>query len=314
MRIVIIAAVEFGLAGLHCLVQLPAVKVVGVIGSNQPQRYSDYADLCAAAQDYGIAHMATDNINSARVLDWVRQQDAQVIFCLGWSELIKTPLLQATPLGIVGSHPSLLPNNPGRHPLIWAKVLGLKESGLSFFAIDEGADSGALLAQGRFTIDFEDTAHDLYQKMLKLSDQLLPSVVEVLQKQLKAPQISPGLVNTASSKASPKPLNQAAIAGNLWRKRSAKDGHIDWRMSTTAIVNLVRALSPPYPGATFSYGGQSYILWAVTPVPLPDDLDHEPGKVLAIVADKPLIKTYDGCVHLVEVSPQCHLQPLTCMD
>ena len=55
--------------------------------------------------------------------------------------------------------------NRGRHPLIWAKVLGLKKSGTTFF-MDEGVDTGDVLDQKEFEIIPEDTAADLYQKMI----------------------------------------------------------------------------------------------------------------------------------------------------
>ena len=51
---------------------------------------------------------------------------------LSSSNLIKKELLNLTPLGVIGFHPSLLPQNKGRHPLIWAKALGLKKSGTTF--------------------------------------------------------------------------------------------------------------------------------------------------------------------------------------
>ncbi|MFQ8877714.1 MAG: hypothetical protein ACLR7N_03875 [Roseburia hominis] len=43
--------------------------------------------------------------------------------------------------------------------------------------------------------------------------------------------------------------------GNVWRKRGKRDGEIDWRMSSRAIYNLVRALTKPYVGAHFVYRG-----------------------------------------------------------
>lgn len=51
-----------------------------------------------------------------------------MIFCFGWSRLIKPPLLELPPMGVVGFHPAALPKNRGRHPLIRALVLGLRET------------------------------------------------------------------------------------------------------------------------------------------------------------------------------------------
>ena len=50
-------------------------------------------------------------------------------------------------MGILGYHPSLLPFNRGRHPIIWALALGLKETGSTFFFMDENADTGDIVSQ-----------------------------------------------------------------------------------------------------------------------------------------------------------------------
>jgi len=50
-------------------------------------------------------------------------------------------------LGVIDFHPAALPANRGRHPIIWALVLGLQETASTFFFMDEGADSGDIISQ-----------------------------------------------------------------------------------------------------------------------------------------------------------------------
>ena len=78
-----------------------------------------------------------------------------IIFCFGWSSLIKSEVLNLTKLGVVGYHPAMLPNNRGRHPLIWAKILGLTQTGSTYFFMDEGADTGDILDQSSFEISID---------------------------------------------------------------------------------------------------------------------------------------------------------------
>src|SRR5690606_20335724 len=105
------------------------------------------------------------NINSVESIEWMSALQPDVIFCFGWSNLIKKQVLEMSRLGVIGFHPSLLPDNKGRHPLIWAKVLGLSKTGSTFFFMDEGADTGDILSQREFAIDFNDDAGSLYDKM-----------------------------------------------------------------------------------------------------------------------------------------------------
>ena len=74
-------------------------------------------------------------------------------------------MLTLPSLGLVGYHPALLPQNRGRHPIIWALALGLEETGSTFFFMDEGADTGDILSQRRVPITPEDDAGTLYDKL-----------------------------------------------------------------------------------------------------------------------------------------------------
>ena len=75
------------------------------------------------------------------------------------------------------------------------------------------------------------------------------------------------------------PQAQDPASGNSWRKRTPDDGRIDWRMPAENIRNLVRALRPPYPGATCRNNTAESIVWQVETVAgVAENL--EPGKIL----------------------------------
>src|SRR3546814_2327569 len=82
----------------------------------------------------------------------MRDAAPDLLLVWGWSTLVPKAVIDRARFGGVGFHPSPLPIGRGRHPLIWSIILGLEESAVSFFALDEGADTGAILAQRRFTI------------------------------------------------------------------------------------------------------------------------------------------------------------------
>ena len=94
----------------------------------------------------------TPNINSEEVIGWISNLAPDVIFCFGWSGLLKKELLQIPPMGVIGYHPTALPKNRGRHPITWALNLGLKETASTFFFMDDGIDSGDILSQKKVLI------------------------------------------------------------------------------------------------------------------------------------------------------------------
>ena len=160
-------------------------------------------------------------------------------------------------------------------------MLGLTEAASSFFLMGDTADSGPILSQTPIPITDQDTASSLYAK-----------VQAVIHAQIA--DITRGL-----RQGSLQPRQQDASRASYWRKRTAADGQIDWRMSAETIYNLVRAISHPYPGAHFVYQGKVIKLWRCNVV------DHanpntEPGKVLESGQGVLLVKCREGALRLIE--------------
>ena len=282
MKIVFIGSVELSAKILQKLFEISA-NVVGVITKESSLINSDFRDLKPIATLRGIPSIYANNINTEEIFFWIKKLKPDILMCFGWSNLIKKKILSVAPLGVVGFHPALLPKNRGRHPLIWAKVLGLKKSGNTFFFMDEGADTGDILSQNSFKITNEDDASSLYTKMVELAMIQIPK----LHDQLK------------SGKYTRKSQNKNS--GNSWRKRSLRDGAIDFRLSTQQICNLVRALAAPYVGAHITIKNNNYIVWKVqegNKESLKDNI--EPGKVLKVLENKIEVKTGDSSVWLVD--------------
>lgn len=280
MRIVFIGTVEFSLKALQKLIELN-VNIVGVCTKEKSNFNSDYANLSSVCEKYNIPYKYVNDINKKENIEWIKNLEPDIIFCFGWSSLIKKELLNLSPMGVVGYHPANLPQNRGRHPLIWALVLGLEKSASTFFFMDEGADSGDILSQVEFEIDYEDDAKSLYNKVsniaLKQIEDFLPKLENGNYKRIK----------------------QDHSKANYWRKRTKKDGEIDFRMSSRAIYNLVRALTRPYVGAHLVYKEKEIKVWRVEEVEC-NLKNIEPGKVLEVEDSKILVKCYDNAVRILE--------------
>jgi methionyl-tRNA formyltransferase len=283
MRIVFIGAVRFSAMMLEALIQMRA-NVVGVCTLADAPFNADHIDLTAMASRAGIAVCYTPDINSAESIEWIQKRSPDVVFCFGWSRLIKQPLFNLAPLGVIGYHPAALPANRGRHPLIWALALGLEQTASTFFFMDEGADSGDILSQKQLTIRETDDAGSLYER-----------ITEVAMAQLK--EFVPALKNGRYTRAS-----QVGALTNYWRKRSRIDGQIDWRMPARSIHNLVRALCHPYPGAHFMHKGQEIKIWR-TEIVSEKRNNLEPGKVLAVAKSDIVIKAGTDAVRLLNIDP-----------
>lgn len=288
MRIVFIGTVEFSKKTLQKLVEIKA-DVVGVCTKEKSNFNSDFADLTALCIENAIPCKFMDDINSGENIEWISSLKPDIVFCFGWSSLIKKKLLHLPPMGVVGYHPAALPQNRGRHPLIWALALGLKQSASTFFFMEEGADDGDILSQKDFEIKYTDDVQTLYNKVIDIA---------LLQIEEFVPQLE---------KKTYKRMKQNHSKANIWRKRGKVDGKIDFRMSGQAIYNLVRALTKPYVGAHIEYKNEDINVWKVKVIE--STLNNvESGKVLESKDGKLVVKTYDGAIeisqHEFKILPQ----------
>ena len=283
MRIVFIGAVTFSYSALEHLISMGA-DIVGVCTLKASKFNSDHVDLSQISALNGIPSLYTDNINSDETKDWIKYKAPDIIFCFGWSKLLKRRILELAPLGVIGFHPAALPANRGRHPLIWALVLGLEKTASTFFFMNHRADGGDILSQCDIQISDEDDASSLYNKMTQIA---LGQIEEFVPK-------------IASNKYLRQ--NQDKSLASSWRKRNIADGMIDWRMSARSIHNLVRGLTRPYVGASLLDGGQEVKVWK-TQLVFDVPVNIEPGKILKFEYGKPIIKCGEDAICLLVTEP-----------
>lgn len=281
LRVLFIGCVEASKIFLEVLLKYK-VNIVGVVTKKESNFNADFVDLAPICEKNHIKYRYTKNINEMGIIEFIYELEPDLGFCLGWSQLIGREVLKLFPRGVIGFHPAMLPQNKGRHPIIWALALGLSETASSFFMLDDGADTGAVVSQIRVSIRYEDTARTLYDKIMGVAQAQLIVLWE---------QICEGNVCI---------IDGDGQKGNTWRKRNKNDGKIDWRMSSTNIYNLVRALSEPYVGAHFEYDNKEYKIWAVREL-LDEGYENiEPGKVISILEDGRFrVKSGKGVVEVV---------------
>ena len=251
--------------------------ISGVATTQKSKFNSDHSDLSDIAIDNSIPYKYVQNINDSKVIDWIKTLNFDIIYCFGWSSLIGKKILKLKKLGVIGYHPTKLPDNRGRHPIIWSLVLGLNRTASTFFIMDENADSGDIISQKTVKINKNDNAKTLYNKLLKIAKK---QVVE----------LSNNLINNKINY-----IKQSHIKSNYWRKRSKIDGQISFISSSTYIYNLVRALDKPYVGAHVLFNDNEIKVWKCKIGPK-KYINFEPGKVLDIKRNQILIKTVDGSI------------------
>lgn len=194
-----------------------------------------------------------------------------VVVVAAYGIFLPPEALEVPPLGCLNIHPSLLPRYRGPSPVVSAILNGDEETGVTIMKLDEGMDSGPVVAQERFKVSDEETAPVLTRRLFDLGADLL---VETL------PEWASGNIQAVAQDES------LATHTSLVKK---EDGEVDWRRSATTITRMVRAYQP-WPGTfTFWNGKMLKILDATS-----SDGVAPPGHVVEFGTDRVGIGTGEG--------------------
>ena len=115
----------------------------------------------------------------AAMADWLEANGVELVVLAGYMHLL-TPAFLDRFATIVNVHPSLLPDFPGAHAVEDQLAAGARESGATVHLVDEGIDSGPILAQERVPVLPGDTPETLHERIKSVEHRLLPQVVREL--------------------------------------------------------------------------------------------------------------------------------------
>lgn len=282
MKIIALGTTKFMASCVHGLIEAGCFfqGLISLPGHLLPDNSIDIREL---ADEIGCEYFETDNINSDQSKDYIKLLSPDLIFS-SWPKIISTELLSIPRYGVIGTHPTALPFNKGRHPLQWQIVLGLRESKLSFFWMDSGVDSGPIMLQVPYSIEPDDTISILSERLNSVAFFAARSIGEEL--------ISVGV---------PKGVTQDSMRANFWRKRDRHDVLIDFRMNGDDILALIRSFSEPYPCATVLF--EDKLLHVLFGEKIEPDLHtpisyHEPGNVVQVEGHLLSIKSANTILRL----------------
>lgn len=243
MKTILIGAVTTTRRVLETMVEVNfPISYVFSLDDEASENVSDYDPVFKTAEKFNVPYKKFKKINDEENVKIIKEIEPDYIFVIGLSQLVKDEIINAAKKGVVGFHPAPLPKYRGRATNVWQQLLGVKESAVSVFFIDDGIDSGDILAQEPYYIGENDYCQDVLDKIDEAAIIAMRKVLIGLRD------------NTLV------PVKQNDEEATYTLKRSPEDGLIDWNQSIRDIHLLIRAISRPYPGAFSMYDGKSKIV------------------------------------------------------
>jgi methionyl-tRNA formyltransferase len=284
-----VAWVSFDVVGRDCLeaaaeAGADVVAVVTLPGPIDPDR-SGQCSFAEVAERLGARLVEAADVNAAETVAAVREAAPELVFVVGWSQLVRDDFIRLAPGGVFGMHPTLLPRHRGRAPIPWTILSGLARTGVTLFEIVDGtADSGPIVGQIEVPVAPDETATSLF-------DRIARAHVELVRRHV--PEL---LAGTAPR------VPQDSRRASAWPKRTPADGIIDWDTRAPYLYDWVRAQTRPYPGAFTFLEDTRIVVWRAAPVSL--DEPAASGTVVAARDTGVVVACGEGGLVLEEVEPE----------
>jgi len=237
-----------------------------------------------AARRLGIEPVETEGVRTGEGFEAVERIDPDAVVVVAYGHLVPPEVLDVPRLGTLNLHFSLLPRWRGAAPVQRAILEGDERTGVSVMLLDEGLDTGPVLARREEQIRPDDESGSLGERLAALGADLMVSTLRALGEGTVAPAPQDHAAATYAPKLEP-------------RERT-----IDWRHPADSIGRRVRAFAPA-PGAATTFRGRPLkVLRAAV-----RDLDGEgvppAGEVQVDVDGSPFVVAGSGAVTVLEVAP-----------
>ena len=227
---------EFAVASLRVLIE-NNYDIVGVITSPDRQAGRGKKIRFSAVKDFALENnlkiLQPTNLKNETFLKELKslQADLQVVVAF---RMLPEVVWNMPKFGTINLHASLLPQYRGAAPINWAIINGEKETGITTFFINENIDTGNIIFQKKISINKNETAETLHDKLMLNGAELLNETVNAIQ-------------NSTFKK-----IEQKELIKNIALKKAPKifkdDCKINWKTNTNTLDYFIRGLSP-YPCA-----------------------------------------------------------------
>jgi methionyl-tRNA formyltransferase len=208
-------------------------------------RHTVSSAVKTCAQSHRLTILQPEQVRNSEFIEHLRTLCPDIIVVAAFGQILPREIIELAPKGCVNVHPSLLPKYRGAAPVNWTIIRGETKTGVTIMLMDEGMDTGDILAQEETLLAPEETSGELHDRLAGMGADLLIKSIE--------------MIATDTITRTPQDPSLATYAPRLKKE----DGLIRWDSEVHHIVNLIRGLSP-VPGAYSLFKGKMLKIFSAT--------------------------------------------------
>lgn len=212
-----------------------------------------------------------ESLKDGVLLPALEELKPDIIAVVAYGRILPKYVLEYPKFGCVNMHASKLPKYRGAAPIQRAVLDGESETAASVMLMDEGLDTGDILAEEIIKIGEEETSGELFDKMADVGSKLLSDVIKNIEN------------------ITPRPQEGESTYAHMITKEEA---HIDWSKPTREILNLIRGMNPA--PIAYTYYGEDTV--KILSAKASDAKSGKCGEILSVSKDGMLVKSGDGAV------------------
>ena len=241
------------------------------------------------ADKLGIDYLLLENVNSQQSLEKLGRYGADLFVSMSFNQILRSDILDLTPMGFINCHAGELPFYRGRNILNWALINDAKQFGVTVHYIDEGIDTGDIIEQTVVPI----TDVDIYLTLLERAIVLCADVLYT------------AVCKLYDGVAERKIQSEIHPVGFYCGRRGVGDEWIDWNWTSRRIFNFIRSISTPGPNAQTYLGDSIVTINRASEIQNAPEYIGTPGEVVGVTDGKMIVKTGDTsiCIEKYKFTP-----------
>ncbi len=286
MRIVFMGTPDFAVPTLEALIEAGHEVVACYTQPDKEQGRGKkivFSPVKECALKHGIPVMQPKGLRKPERVEELRAFQPDVIVVVAYGVILRKPVLELAKYGCINVHASLLPMYRGAAPIQWAVLNGDKETGVTIMQMDEGLDTGDILAVDKIQLAKDETGDSLFEKLSRLGGPLLLKVLK---------DAEAGTLH---------PVKQGETTTAYASMLDKKMGLIDFTKDAEEIDRWVRGLNS-WPSAYHYMNGKMLKIWKAEPVDTVSDA--KPGTVIEVTRKDFTVACGKGALKILELQPE----------